>query len=228
VNRKQFILASSVLAGCLSATSAACSAGVTTQHTGTQASHTTVKHATKKPAPKPSTKPATSTVSGLPLLDPGKTVSWTWNNNGELEHYKWALTKAVDLGKTSTDSKYDVEALYLTITNTGTTPDDADPLTPMVWVGTDGKVDQTIGGFAAMNDATEAQTGTDISLNTTLAPGQYEEGYLDVAVINSEPGVIFLPGFDANYNEVDADSLIINYAHLSDSTMTATSKPAGR
>lgn len=103
----------------------------------------------------------------------------------------------------------------MTVRNTGTTSAEADLLTPMMWAGADGKLDQTIGGFAAMNDYTTSHdSGTDLSLNSTLAPGQYETGYLNVGVINPELGAIVIPSTDANYNQVVPDTLLINYGGL--------------
>lgn len=207
---RKFITAGVIAGAALAA--AGCSSAATRSTAGPEPHNTAV---TAKPAP--SVRPSASESqepAKVPTIRPGQTVSWTWDNLGVSEKYRWTLTKAKNLGADSSDSKYDVEALYLTITNTGRGTEEADPLASIVWTGEDGKVDQTVGGTAALNDAVYQQTGTDITLNSDLAPGQYEQGYMDVDVDNSEPGVLAMVGTDGDNGTVPADTLIVNYDSL--------------
>lgn len=210
-----------VVLGAIAMAGSACSA-----HSSAHTSQPPSKAATAPTSPTASASPSASTSTSqsakprnYPVLSPGKTVDWTWDDQGQIEKYRITLTKAENLGADSADGKYNVEALTLVVRNTGTTEDEADLLTPMVWGGEDGKVDQTIGGQAAMNSKTEAQTGTDLSLNSHLAPGQYESGYLDVDVPRG-PGAIVIPGTDSDGNAVQADSLVINYDRIPDADIT--------
>lgn len=184
----------------------------------------TKPHATDRPAsarptpPKPKPKPKAQPT----VLSPGQTVSWTWDDEGTLEHYRITLQSAHDFGKDDYYAKYDVERLMLKVVNTGSNQAEADLLTPMVWIGTNGQVDQTIGGDTASNTSSEnGQPGTDLSLNSRLAPGQFEQGYQDVDVLRG-PGTIVIPGTDGMGNTVEADSLVINYMNLPKSDFGAS------
>lgn len=58
-------------------------------------------------------------------------------------------------------------------------------------------------------------TGTDLSLNRRLDPGQFETGYFDVDVPAGKPGMIVIDNTDANGDPVLSGTLEINYDNLS-------------
>jgi hypothetical protein len=145
-------------------------------------------------SPAEAAAPSPSSASAPPTLRADRTVTVHYTDSAnDASVTRWTLTKAVNLGTDTSNTGYDVIALYLTIANVGTTPADGDPLTDFVWVGADGRVDDTIGGIAGLNNAVTAQNGTDLSLQGQLAPGQSEVGYLNVDVPRGQQGVLAVP-----------------------------------
>jgi hypothetical protein len=185
---KQHVALATVACGLLAA--AGCAGATVTKtvtSTSTAAAPSSPAEAAGAPSPSPS-------ASAPPTLRTGRTVTVHYTdsaNNASVT--RWTLSKAENLGTDTSNTGYDVIALYLTIANVGTTPADGDPLTDFVWVGANGRVDDTIGGIAGLNNAVTAENGTDLSLQGQLAPGQSEVGYVNVDVPRGEQGVLAVP-----------------------------------
>jgi hypothetical protein len=193
MNRNK-IIAAAIAAAAAGVALAGCGAGGSLA-TGQSAPLPTASTA---PAPSASAPPATPTVS---VLTPGHSATFSVRpySGGPATRLTWTMGPRVVTGTRDSLGQpeqpgYEDVGFQVTIRNDGPAPTGVSPGygSSLTWTGRDGRSDDTLASTAAkLGPSDLGLTGTDITLQPSLAPGGYVSGYL-IWPVPTAPGYVTL------------------------------------
>lgn len=157
--------------------------------------------ATHSASSKPSTtapvaQPSPTESAAVPVLTPGHSATFTIRPyaGGAATSLTWTMGGHVATAADSSKSGYESAGFQVTIRNNGPAPTAGSPDygSSLTWTGADGRSDDTLAQQAAAAYPSQlGLTGTDISLQSALPPGEYVSGYL-IWEVPAAPGYVTL------------------------------------